>query len=387
MSDSNRVRLSFVPEDTWGVCPGGVLTDLRYTAESLAQETDVALSDELRADRQHGDVFRTATRVRGDVDVELAHGAHDELLRGALAADAWSAAQTVSASTISFQSKATAGGGYAKVLDSANGLAGFSAGAWLRVRGSAGGANDGYGKIVSVSAGAIELAGIDFVDEDAGASVTLTQGGALVNGVTPVSFSFEKHYADLGAEYLLLCGLAVDALEVELDTRRPVTGRFTFAGQQEQARTSSAGSGYDTPATHGPFTAAGVVAVLADGQSCAATRVSLRVENGVRQRLDLGSLAPSAMTLGSLSVTGQLQAYFASAALLDKHRDFTAAQLAVVLEDAAGNALVVDLPRVRFTGGRAVAGGRDGDVLAEMPFTACRHPDEGVTVRLARFAA
>jgi hypothetical protein len=52
MSDTNRVRMSFIEEVTYGVTPAGNLTDFRYTGETLGQETSTKLSDEIRADRQ-----------------------------------------------------------------------------------------------------------------------------------------------------------------------------------------------------------------------------------------------------------------------------------------------------------------------------------------------
>jgi hypothetical protein len=84
-------------------------------------------------------------------------------------------------------------------------------------------------------------------------------------------------------------------------------------------------------------------------------------------------------------VTGTLQAYFTTHALMDKFLTQPESSIAVALKDAAGNGYVIELPSVRFTNGQRVAGGRNDDIIADMEFTAFMHATEVKTIKVSRF--
>ena len=72
MSDSNRLSLLFVEESTFGVTPGTpTMGAMRFTSESLRQETQTTTSNEINSTRQRTDVVRTDASAAGDVGWEL----------------------------------------------------------------------------------------------------------------------------------------------------------------------------------------------------------------------------------------------------------------------------------------------------------------------------
>lgn len=84
MSDTSRSQLFFAPEITWGVAPGGAYTALRFTGESLGQNSDTTESQEIRSDRQVADVVRNSIEASGDINFELSYEALDPFLEAVL---------------------------------------------------------------------------------------------------------------------------------------------------------------------------------------------------------------------------------------------------------------------------------------------------------------
>ena len=125
--------------------------------------------------------------------------------------------------------------------------------------------------------------------------------------------------------------------------------------------------------------------ILEGASSTDMTSLSLQLQNNLRQQKIVGEVGPDSLAQGTIGLAGTVQAYFESASLMDKYLNFTASSLAVVAEDAAGNAYVIDLPQVKYTSGQRVAGGQNQDIIADMAFSAYRESTEDVTIRIARF--
>ena len=52
MSDANQVRIGYTAESTFATTPSAALQLVRFTGESLGQQTDTTTSAEIRSDRQ-----------------------------------------------------------------------------------------------------------------------------------------------------------------------------------------------------------------------------------------------------------------------------------------------------------------------------------------------
>jgi hypothetical protein len=384
MSDSDRVQLAFIEESVFGQKEtGSNLQVLRFTSESLHQESDHAQSGEVRDDRQVSDVIRTRVKAAGDIGLELSYNAYDDFMQAALMSAAWSSLVTVGpATTISATNSDNS------FNDSANGFASIVANQWIEVRGFATEANNGYFKVVSAAAGKVVVSGGTLTDEAAGPSVTIKMGPQIVNGTNCPSFNIEKQYTDLSNEFAILTGMCIDQFNLNVAAGEIITGGFTFMGSSEESATASSGTGYDAATTKDVMSAVDDVENILENQATFdITAFSMQLQNNLRDRIQVGTAATISIGTGVLSITGTMQAYFESKAILDKFLNQTSSSLAILMEDTDGNAYILDLPRLKYTAGQRNAPGQSQDVIADMGFTAYRNPTEDVTIRIAKFDA
>lgn len=87
MGCTDRLLMRFAKEVTFGVIPAVTYQELRFTSESLRQDTPTVTSEELRADRQTADIIRTSLSVAGDINLELSSTTFDVFFEAALQAD------------------------------------------------------------------------------------------------------------------------------------------------------------------------------------------------------------------------------------------------------------------------------------------------------------
>lgn len=386
MSDSNRALLSYVEETIFGTTPSGppTLKDLRFTSESLHGEMSTVTSQEIRADRQVSDFIRNGLSAAGGINWELSYGVFDDFFQALLQSTNWTSPNTVTLTTIS---AAAADNSFNR--SAGDWSAQFSAGQWLRASGFANAANNGVFKIVSVTATKIVVTGGTLVNESAGPSFTLLSASQITNGTTLKFFTIERQYTDLTNIFEVFRGMCFDQGSMAISADQIVTGGFTLIGKNALSGTATVGTGTNTAAPTNPVQNGidNIVKVLEGGGLFDIVSGSWQLQNNLRARLQVGSLGAISIGSGTVNVTGQITAYFATNAILDKFLNFTASSLAFVHRDALGNIYVVEFPRVKYSSGQRVAGGLNQDIIADLNFTAFRHETEGVTARITRFAA
>lgn len=470
MSNSDNMQLAYAQESSFGVAVTGPFNVLRFTSESLKQNTSTTRSAEVRPDRQVGDITRNSVNAGGGVNFELSAQSQDDMLKAALMADSgWStlpsktaitiaAANTGNKLTDSGNGFVTAGfvsgqrvtisgftgagttangtftlgtvaageivligatlvddaagesvtiqvvtpritaatisaaAGDNSLNDSGNGFltAGFAANQWVKVSGFTGASTtaNGYFKIVTAAAGKLVVSGATLIDDAAGESVTILAGESIVNGTTMPSFNLEKKFSDLASELAVLKGMAVDQMSLNVTAEAIITGSLSFMGKNEVSLAASTGNAYAAAPTTDVMNAVDHVLHIIEGGAGSdfdARAFSLQLANNLRTRLEIGEVGISSLGKGKCIVTGKLQAYYTTKAIMDKYLAMTASSLAVVVKDTAGNAYIVDLPRLRYTDGQRVAGGENQDIVADMSWSACMHPTEGITARIVRF--
>lgn len=388
MSNADRVLMSYVAESTFGTTPNSALNELRMTGESLGQDTTTVNSAEIRDDRQIAEVIRSDIGVSGDINLELSYGTYDDLMQYALYSAGWSTSNDAIASSTDLTFAAntiTLGAGSWSNTP--------AVGSWIKISGATdNAANNGYFKVTAATSTVIT---VEQTFSDTGSesgSTTINIGSQIANGVNQTSVSFERRYADLSNTYEAFVGCVLNALNLSLTTGAAMTGSFGIMGKSASSETSTIGNGtYNEPTSGTPNqilnTIDHITRLDENGSTLGATAFSIALNNNVRARPQLASLGPVSMGEGAVELTGTLQAYFATAALFNKYLNFTSTSLAVVLSDTAGNAYVIDLPNVRFTSGRRVAGSTNSDVIADLAFTATRDATEDVTIRIVRFPA
>lgn len=380
MSDADRIRVSFAEETTFGVKPGGTYKDLRITGESLRQDTGTSTSAEIRDDRQTPDVIRTDVDAVGDINFELSHGTFDDFFAAVLQSSGFSSPVVFGPATT-----VDAAAGDNSFNDSGSGFA-FAADQWIEVSGFVATANNGFFKIVSQTSAKIVVSGGTLSTEAAGASVTLTQGAQIVNGVDQKSFSIEKEYTDLSSVFELLVGLTIDQFNLSVTSDAIITGSFAFMGKSASSETATDSSSKTAaPTTEVMNAIDNVVAVLEGLANFNVTAFSIGLTNNLRTRQQVATLGAISIGAGKVEISGTLQAYFETSAILDKYLNFDNSSLVLILKDDAGNAYVIDFPAVKYTSGQRVAGGQNSDIIADLAWTAFRDAAEDVTIRIARF--
>ncbi len=384
---ADQAGLAFVVESTFGQVPSGppTLQDLRFTSESLKQETDTVSSAEIRTDRQVPDVIRTAIRGVGDINFELSYNSYETFLEASLQSAGFSSLVTNTDSTYSIDD------GDNSINDSASQFVidGFLANQFIELSGFTDPANNGFFKIVSVVVGKMVLSHGIVVTEASGDTVTIDMGGQIVNGTTQTSYFIEKVFTDLSNEFVRYLGMTIDTFSLDIAGESIVTGSFSFLGAKAESATATGGDGSNTPATTTEVlnTVDNVLDVFENAVAFIATSLSFSMGNNLRGRSVLGVLGQESIGAGKIDVTGTLQAFFATKAEMDKYRNFTTTAITVVLQDDAGNTYIIDFPSVKYTDGEQVVSGENTDIIADLPFTAFRSATEGITIRIVKFDA
>lgn len=381
MSDVNRIRLAIIGEQSFGGDPdAGNPTILRFTGDSLKQDTATVVSEQIRSDRQIVDIIRTGRGVSGNVNFELTFETFNDLLKAMLMDDAWSSPVTISATTISASSVDNS------FNDSGAGFGSLVADSWIKTAQFSNAANNGVFKIVSKTSTKIIVEGGTLVTEAAGSTRIIKMGAEIINGTTLKSFILERAYLDLSPIlYAKYNGMCINQMSMDIPADGVIKGNFAFIGIQEQS-TGPLSAQYTDETETAPMTGANhVYKVLENMSDLAVLSAALTLNNNLRSRLQVGTLGPIGVGTGSLEVTGSLRVYFESNTLYNKYLNQTKTSLVLIVQDSDGNVYVVDLPSVKITNGQRVAGGPNTDVVAELEFRAYMDEDEENTIRIASF--
>jgi hypothetical protein len=400
MSDSSSVQLYYVEEATWGEVPAGppTLNELRFTSDSLTQNTETAISEEIRSDRQVSDIARVAVGAGGDVGFELSYGSHDDLIAGALADD-WSA--TINETLVSANfSTGSPGPGVFSLSESPlpAWLANVEVGQWLQISGSAVSPfNDGYYKVASIDLtnGVIRFEQAPVTNEPTG-SFTV-KGSVVKNGTTRKSFVLEKLFGGItdandSPETPVLqyyTGMRVGTLNLAIAPGSIINGSMSFQGKQAFSASATIGDGAPATVTANDVMNAvdNIRDILIDGvndPNCQFTNVEFSVENTLRDQPCIGQLANSGIGLGRCVLSGTIEAYLLDRALFERYLNFVETSLSF-RATLGGNNYIFDFPAIKFTAGETPTGGNDQDVLVSLEFSGKRSAAEDFTLAINRF--
>jgi hypothetical protein len=395
MSDSSSVQLYYLEESVWGTTPASALRELRFTSESLSQNTETAVSEEIRADRMVSDIIRTSVNAGGDVGIELSYGAHDDLIAGAMA-NVWSTALNLNGSfTFTINSPNTSGtisAGSTSPGLSPSPFTNVQVGAWVKFKHTGGTTNDGYYLVTAKPDN--DTLTVSPAPASASTVTGRLKGSHIRNGIVRKSFTLEKFYSDLSpAQYQAFTGMRVGTMELSVAPGSIVNGQFGFSGRQSTSSGVTVGTGAAVASSTNDVMNAvdNIGNIRIDGLAPSAgvyfTEISLNLNNSPRNQPAIGSLPNVGIGLGRTQISGTIASYFQNRTLLDRYLNFTALSLSFTATDGAGNSYLYHFPSVKFTAGQAVAGGNDQDVLVNLEFTCRRDPVRGFMFGLNRFPA
>lgn len=396
MSDANRMNLAYIEEVTYGTAPvGSALQNVRYTSESLRADTGTVNSSEIRSDRNIVGVIRNSFNAAGDVNWELSYSAHDPWFEAAFLSADWTTPITdvVADTSISFD----AASNEIRDVGVSGTFINYTAGNYIHVTGASNAANNGYFRITAINDETTALTDniivvaptSTLVNEAASAAITITEGGYITTGTEFRSFTIEKEYEDLTNEFALLTGMAIDGMTISVAADALVTGSFTWLGQDSASAAATTGTGTNTAApTNDIMNAIDDIPFFRENDAeFSITGYTFTLANNLRNRLQVGTLGPISLGTGSVELTGTVQAYFEDNAVLDRYLNFSDNKLHIVFEKTSSQAYLLDLPKMKFTGGQRVAGGINTDIIADMTYSAFLDSTAGYAARLYRFTS
>jgi hypothetical protein len=388
-ADSNRSILAIQAETAWGVTPSPVnLQRMRITGENLIHEKMTTVSAEVRDDRQIADLVEVGQQASGGINFELSYEAWKPLIIAALMA---------TPAVVNISDTFALNHTTQVVTGSAGDFDDVAVGSLIKIAGAANVANNGI-KVVTAKANdgsTITLAAGSITVTEASPTLTIT-GTHAANGTARTSYLVERRIIRDDNEdfFQSYAGMMPDKLDLNIASRAIVTGSLSFLG-----KVGSAGS--DTTMNDGgaDYAAAGEGEVLNatsnvgtfafDGVEAEEYLKSLTISlaNGLRGKDAIGEIGNFAVGTGTCSVTGNINAYFRSNALLEKFRQHQDVSLRLIMEDAAGNTIGIYMPRVKLSSGTPAIGGQNQDVMIDAAYQAIRDPDLGITIAFDFIAA
>lgn len=374
-SDSNRVGLRYVRETTWGTLPAGPnMQELNFTSESLKGNINTVTSETIRSDRNVSDITVVGGGGGGDTGFELRYGDLDGLLTGALNAD-WVSTEVSAAVASAYFSGAT-------IECDSSALNAVVSGYFLRTTNATTGANNGDWLVTNVVTSA-DRSTITLADASTGSAAsftgevfaagTLLKGQHIRNGVTPISYSFEKQFADVST-FHEFTGMRIGTMSLDLASQAILTGSLTFTGKGQTTSSATVASATTAASTNDVMNASGNVARIWEGGNAVSGAVfqslSLELTNNTRDQPQIGSDDLAGIGLGRCEVTGSLTAYFEDNTYVNKFTNNTASNIRFQVTDGDGNSYIISVPKVRYTDSTVAAGGANADVLQEMTWGA-----------------
>lgn len=387
MSDTNGVALRFRKETTAGTMVTGAYDLVPFTGSSdLGATPETVVSDIIRSDRQVTDLIKVNESIGGQFDTELMPGALNPLLLGMLQAASWGTeAAVVSSGTVT-----VASGSPTSTFTRGSGTDFATVGDGEFVEVKKGSSAPSYYRVVSATNTVLTVQGP--VSEATGSDIVISRGAHATNGSTSHAFSFERKYTDQASPtYEYLTGLEVDTFSLTAAASSLVTASFGMLGRKHTVGTSRGGSvtdGSDNSAT--PFNASTNVATIGEAgapglQVC--TELTMEVANNLRQLNVIGVEGASSVGAGEFNVTGSLSVYFDDKTLLEKLLENTATSISFGFSDGTGNALLFEMPAVKFTEGVPEVSGKNEDVMLNLGYQAYRDATLGYTLRVTRFTS
>lgn len=303
----------------------------------------------------------------------------------------------------------------AGVAATATGLTGIPAGLglvkgdWIKIGGPetlpasrfANAGNNGFARISNVSGTTLTFdifpAGWA-ADPGTGKSIHLYVGEYIRNGVTARSYTVEEQFQDLAVpEYHYFRGMQVGQLQLTSQAQQLLTGSVTFMGMDtdEDPKTARLAGAADVAApAFEVLSASSTAGALYEGGTLVAgpnfvLGSEITIDNTLRRRLAQGTPGATSIGAGRFNVTGRLNTYYGDKTLLKKQRSNQATGYTARFgngDDTVGKeSLILDLPRIKFSGGDPTVQGVDTDRMIDLTFQGTAHPTLGYTMQIQIF--
>lgn len=377
-----QTALYYVEEVTCNTLPANPQWKaLRFTGEIPALQRELLQSAELDGNREITAVRSGSRSAQGNINVELSHNSHNELLAAALQSSFTTKGKIfTNASTIAFDSSTK------RISDSAPNSKVFAearAGRKLTVTGASTAANNKTftiaAKIDDHTVEVIEA----LVTEAAGATIGLNSPSikTVSVGRTIRTFSLLIVYNDLLAQpaYDIVTGVEFTGFSLNVATNAFATGTFSVIGRTYLANQQlPSGSVLGKPTTTRPYTGLDG-AIKQDGiQLAVVTSMTPKLDNSANAEFAIGSPGVSYISYGRANNTFEISAAFTDYSLFEAFINETQSSIVLRME-LDGNFLEFIYPKVQLTSGSPNPQG-EGTIVLSVGVQAIRDPDVGSSV-------
>lgn len=209
---------------------------------------------------------------------------------------------------------------------------------------------------------------------------------SMVNGVTPKSFHLQKKF-EAGAtdQFMLFPGMIVDTLDLNIRAKQIVTGSVSFMGKQGSL--SQTATGTTTAATTGSvLNAASHLTLTQIGVSPLPILLgsTIKISNKLREQAQCASIAAAGIGAGRCEVTGTFEVYFTHKAIMDAYLAGTAGGLNLTVGAASGSKYTFNIPSLKLSTCRVVAGGNDQDIVLACDYQGLYNSGIGGTIQILK---
>lgn len=373
---TNQTGVFIVEETTWGTTPATpALQELRLTGEGINYEIENITSDELRSDRMVSDTVQVGQTTSGNIDFELSFGTYDSLMESALysafvpidsgnTSDVITAGASGSNLEISVSDTGTITLGSAYTID-------VAVGQWVYLNNATTPANNNYYRVTGVAGNVLTVSPSPDTTEVLEATSTLSssrlRNAPNAAGITEKSFTVQKVFNDTTVPtYQNFTGMIADTMSLNFEVGSILSGSFGFMGRAADIGTSQIAGATTVSATTTDVmnSVSNLNNIEFDDADTSASLLSMTLETtgNLRAQKAIGSLPSVGVGTGRLEITGSISLYFEDITEYNKFLQNTSFKVSFRVNDSAGNAYIVTLPKVKYEGMTMVAGGLDADI-------------------------
>jgi hypothetical protein len=367
------------------------LQKVNFTEDSLETNVSTKMSEHIRDDRMIADVNRTGISIGGGYSFEFQFansGITDPMILAALCCEEWSSIHSVPGSVSIVGAVATASGSTLDLTTGAVVPDNIQDGQTIRLSGSS--SNDGFYTLIESETQNIYITTPSLSsDETFGAGVTI-DGEMARNGKHYQPFFIERGHTDID-EYFQFMGMALNIMTLEMTDQSDVMGSFDFVGIDSDIKQTAEGSSYvDVPSTNVFSTSIDVAQFSINNtvqESCVVKEMDLQIDNKITPKTGLGVFGACETKAHTISISGNLSAYFESSAMYNRLLNGTAFSVSFVMMDSSGNGYRFTLPRLKLDTDKINVTGKDDDVMDETSYVATADPVTGCAIQVDRFKA
>jgi hypothetical protein len=376
VSSSNRVRLAFIEETTYGETPvAGNFQAARFVSEALSATPTTVESAQIRTDRLSSGQVVVGLEVGGSMEFELAkESALEKFFLSAMYQSAWSTLALVSVDmTLNVGARTLVRGSGSFITD------GLVKGDFITLGGFVNTENNVPVMITAISALTLTCALPDGMVNETGSGTSYKRADKVSIGTTKKSFSIEKAFLDLTDKAIIYKGMMVDQMDISFSYGGLATGSFEFAGNYQAFADAAAefitdGRTIDAQATSQTFNGSIDMPFLASAAlgtfgavDFALQSVELNLSNNHTPQTVIGEAAPIDYSPGTARIEVSMSAYLNNDAwtILPKKLSQDSFELGFMVKNSGGW-YGFYLPAIQVSFDDPASPGQDQDILLEM---------------------